>query len=278
MKKIGIKKLLLYISILPYIYCIIMSIYHTIFGYSYNSIYIDDDYGIEGMMAFLGEAWDSLYGSVIALILVGACIIYQIYYFMNFRINKGKKDKKTKINIKKILFVVSVICWLMYFMLGVYAFFFGINDGLFSDNFVYGIEALKVSLTWNLLIFTYIPVLPISTIYICIYLLMKYKEKGKNVGKLFFYISLLPYMYIVFMSIYSFAFGYEYFENRPEYGIKGTIDFIDDFLWENFVEFNFIGGVVIASLVYQIYYLFRFKLIKNTANNKLEKNRRTLVK
>lgn len=275
MKKTGIKKVLLYISALPYVYCAVMSLYHAIFGYSYPwSAYLEDDYGIDGALAFLGEFWALIYDSIISLLLLGLCIAYQIYYFINLKTKREKNEKieKHKVNIKKILFYIAITSWIIYFMTGVHAFFAGAKDGLFSDNIVYGIEATQIALTWNLLAFTYFPILPISSIYIIIYLLMKYREKGNSLEKLFWYVSLWPYIYVILMSIYSFVFGYEYFENKPEYGIKGTIDFIDEFLWDNFVEFNFVGGLVIACLCYQIYYLLRLKLSKKSINNKLDKN------
>jgi len=80
---------------------------------------------------------------------------------------------------------------------------------------------------------------------------------------MFLYISLIPYMYFTFMCIYFAIVGYERFYNKPEKGWYGTIDFIDDFLWENFVEFNFIGGLAILCIGYQVYYLVSSKIMKN---------------
>lgn len=51
-------------------------------------------------------------------------------------------------------------------------------DGLFDHTREYGIDALLHTLFWNLLSFSIIPVLPISLLYIIIYVIVKKKEKN----------------------------------------------------------------------------------------------------
>ena len=144
MKKIGIKKVLLYISLLPYVYCIIMSLYHAIFGYTYNSEFIEADYGIEAIMTFLSNYWmnNIIFLNVAGMINIFA-ILYPIYFFISYkRIDKVKVESKVrKINLKKIFFVISIVCFIA---------------------------------------FSIIPILPISLIYIIIYLIVRYKEKRKQ--------------------------------------------------------------------------------------------------
>jgi len=183
MRKIGMKKLLLYVSLLPYVYCIIMSLYHAMFGYSYDLVGFEDDYGFDAIGDFLGEYWlDNVFHFNFVSVANIFAIVYPIYYFVTSKKTNNDKVESNirKINIKKILFVISVACWITYFMSGMYAFFFGYSAGLFESGIVYGFEALENALVWNLLIFSAIPILPITLIYIIIYLIFRCKEKRKQ--------------------------------------------------------------------------------------------------
>ena len=68
-----------------------------------------------------------------------------------------------------------MISWSIYFLLGVYALFFGYKTGFFYKTTIYGFDAFKEAMLWNLLIFTYIPILPIALIYIVVYLYIQRK-------------------------------------------------------------------------------------------------------
>ena len=78
---------------------------------------------------------------------------------------------------RKVLYIISWGCWGLYLLTGVYAFFFGYSTGIFEKTMVYGFEALSEVLFWNIIIFSVIPILPISTIYIVIYHINKLKNK-----------------------------------------------------------------------------------------------------
>ena len=78
---------------------------------------------------------------------------------------------------KKIFFVISIACWIIYFIIGIHAYFTGIDTGLFYTNMVYGMEAFKSALVLYGFAFSFIPVLPITLIYIIIYLVVKHKNK-----------------------------------------------------------------------------------------------------
>ena len=191
MKKENIKKLILYISLIPYIYVLLMCIYHAIFGYDYALIGIAPNYGFDAVGDVINEFWfDGIitnfnYKSFFFIL----CIIYQIYYFITYKkVRTTKKEqlksKFNKINFKKILFIIAIICWIIYFITGIYAFFFGSNTGggLFYPEMEYGIDALLHTLFWNLILFSAIPILPISLIYIVIYLIIKYKNKKQAIN------------------------------------------------------------------------------------------------
>ena len=122
----------------------------------------------------------ALFNPIIIIIAV-IWISYQIYYFISITKNnkKVKKEEKKSINLKKIFFVMSILCWIAYFLSGIWAFFFGSNTGggLFNKTMEYGMDAMLHTWFWNLLAFSLIPVLPISLIYIIIYLVVKHRRK-----------------------------------------------------------------------------------------------------
>lgn len=178
------KKLILYISFIPYIYLIITSLYCAIFGYTYENIKVTV-YGIDAFLEnIINDFW---FNNVIMFNFIGflfiCCLIYQIWYFTNMKgkneINKDNLNKK-KINIKKGLYIISLLCWITYFLSGIYAMFFGYQAGFFVTKTIYGFEAFKAAMFWNLLGFTFIPVLPIALIYIIIYTVIKSKQRKNN--------------------------------------------------------------------------------------------------
>lgn len=60
-------------------------------------------------------------------------------------------------------------------------FFFGSNTGggFFYPEKEYGIDALLDTLFWNFVAFSYIPVLPISLLYIVIYLVVEKVKRSR---------------------------------------------------------------------------------------------------
>lgn len=95
------------------------------------------------------------------------------------------KNNINKINVAKIIFYIAVLCWIIYFASGIFAFFFGSNTGggLLYPTREYGITALKNTLFWNLITFSLIPVLPLSLIYIIIYIVVRKKNEKNSSDK-----------------------------------------------------------------------------------------------
>ena len=190
MRKENIKKLILYVSLIPYIYVLLMCIYHAIFGYDYGLIGIAPNYGFSAVGDVINVYWFEVFTDFdYKLFFLILCIIYQIYYFISYKKAKSTEkeqatNKFNKISFKKILFIISIICWIIYFLTGIYAFFFGSNTGggLFYPEIEYGIDAFLHTLFWNLIIFSAIPILPISLIYIIIYIIIKYKNRKQAIN------------------------------------------------------------------------------------------------
>lgn len=184
-KTTKIKKILFYICLIPYIWILLQCIYYCFAGYGYELG--KTAHGFVAITNFLGEAFgevsfflmDNLAFLILAIIWIG----YQFYYLLTYKKESiSKIEKRKKWNVKKILFILSITCWIIYFASGIYAFFFGsmTGGGLFNPTMEYGFAALTSTLFWNLLAFTYIPVLPITLIYIIIYLVINRKNKSKT--------------------------------------------------------------------------------------------------
>lgn len=177
MDKNIIKKILLYISLIPYIILFVLCIYWAVFGY-YDSIRNDKIYGLYAMLENLGSFY---FDNMFPLTFIGSiyivCFIYIIWFFVNrFTTKKNKLKKQENMDIAKVLFVLSCSVWILYFLSGVYAMFVGYTSCFITcHDTIYGFEAMKEMLFINLLKYSLIPVLPISLIYMIIYLFKKKK-------------------------------------------------------------------------------------------------------
>lgn len=160
-------KIVLYITFIPYIIMLLISCYHSIFGYNYSHTELSS-YGIDGFMVSISNVWFYILSNPLALILFAVVLIFQLSYLIFL----GKKY------IKRILLCLSILCWIIYLLSGIYHMKYGFCDGLFTCNKVYGLEALTSSLIWYGIGFTFIPVLPITLIYIIIYIVKVKKNKG----------------------------------------------------------------------------------------------------
>jgi hypothetical protein len=179
---VKLKKIILYISLTPYIYLLISSLYYAICGYTYNYNGANTIYGIDAFLDnVINRFW---FDNFVSFNFIGflciCCVGYQIWYFINMKSTKGLNKKK--LNIKKILLMISLLSWIIYFLSGIYAIFFGYERGFFYHITVYGFEAFKDAMFWNLIEFTFIPVLPITLIYIIIYFISKIMQ-GKTAEK-----------------------------------------------------------------------------------------------
>lgn len=191
MKNKSLKDILFYITLIPYVAFVIMCIYYAVAGY--DDFIRGSVYGIDAAWGFMVEIFANvmfIFLKPIEFCLFFLWIGYQIYYFITYMKNKKEsiignqqsdKNNHEEIGVKQILYYVSILCWAIYFASGIFAFAFGSNTGggLLDSTREYGIDALTHTLFWNLLTFSIIPILPISLLYIIIYLIVK-KREGKK--------------------------------------------------------------------------------------------------
>lgn len=180
------KKKILYITLTPYLLTFIYCLYHAFFGYYLG--YIEKyEYGLDGFIYAFSDVFDYIVFSNWVVLLI-AIVIYQIWYFVCEYKTRGERKKDNKRSkhiffsiegsiVKKVLFVLSITCWMLWFLYGIYSFFFGYCSGFFRCNIVYGIDAMYSSMLFSLFIFSFIPVLPISLIYIIVYIIKMNKLK-----------------------------------------------------------------------------------------------------
>jgi len=169
MKNKTIKDNIFYITLIPYAVLAFMCIYYAIAGYGYNLG--KTAYGFLAIGNFLPEVFSDIFD--MCLEPVPLCILvlwvgYQLYYFISFKSNKkvpGAQDENEKvskkISVRKIIFWISIACWVAYF----------------ASGFANGMDALADTLLWNLFVFSVIPILPITLLYIIIYVIVNLKEK-----------------------------------------------------------------------------------------------------
>lgn len=88
--------------------------------------------------------------------------------------------------VTKIIFYISITCWVMYFIASIGAYFYGIEidekiGNITKTTVYYGNQGLQLALFTYFVTFAFfIPILTISLIYIIIYLIVKCKVKKKK--------------------------------------------------------------------------------------------------
>lgn len=166
------KRIVLYLTFVPYI---------LLFLYCFINLIIDGDFF--GCFYNIYEDIVIGYGFIFLLLIIG----YQLWYFI-FEYNP-KKVKKSKWNIfirkavpilKKILFGLSLLIWFLYILSGIYSYFSGFESCFITCNTVYGFDALLESMFYIALLFgIMIPVLPITLIYMIMYVVKLRKSTKK---------------------------------------------------------------------------------------------------
>ena len=188
MEKENIKKLILYISLIPYVYLIFSSLFFDAIVYSNGTAY-----GLDILLVNLLEFW---FENFIMFNFIGfiytCCFAYQTWYFItcsrkssdnNNEVYNEKENtvvKKRK-NIKEIIFKISCSIWIVYLLYGIYVAFFGyrIEIDHFTKETIYGLKAFIEAMQQNFYVLSYIPILPPSFIYIVMYSISNIRKKNK---------------------------------------------------------------------------------------------------
>jgi len=167
------KKVWLIISLAPYLYAVIYSIVLAAadsYGKAISTVFESfiNELGFRFIDDFLLGIFEKNPLSIFFII----ALVYQIWFITQSKISFGK------IKLSKILLILSIICWSLYFIYPIFAYFYGFSYTFFTTSTDYGFEAVKSSLIWNLIKFSIIPVLPISLIIIIVSI-----ARGKSAKK-----------------------------------------------------------------------------------------------
>lgn len=194
MKKGTMKIVLLLMSIAFYIYTVIMGISGAINGVNpYGSTYY-------GMDAFKQVFTDYTVQAVLSGKLLGYWFMFSTLYIVYFvasykkepRENElkiklqGKEEIKTEESttgesVKKVFFILSILVLGTFFLSAINAAVNGFNAGWFGTvDMVYGFEAFYEFIFMYGLLYTVIPILPCSILYIVTYLVKNKKAKKEK--------------------------------------------------------------------------------------------------
>lgn len=172
------KKKVFYLSLIPYFIVLIIAIYYGIVGYNYN-VGTTTIYGFDAFIDFLiHRCWIEIIFNPIWCTLLVLLFGYQLYYFIDSKNSKKLKEKEhKKWNIKKIIYIISISVWCLYFGFAIWCIPFGFTHSwFFNTTTEYGMEGFLSALFWNGITLSIIPILPITLIYIIIYT-VKLKNK-----------------------------------------------------------------------------------------------------
>ncbi len=168
--KFKIKKILLFLSILPYLILLVMGIFNLCQDIVETG-HLDLYCLVEPLANFWFEIIIDL--NIFYIFLIIFCIVYPIYYLLDKPSKKKDKELKVPPKIKKNdkLFVLYMISLLPYLLL-IYFSIFGIEISFFDDTTIYyGFEAILIVL----LVGSIIPIYPIILIYQIIFTIKKHK-------------------------------------------------------------------------------------------------------
>ena len=177
MKKNLNKRIILYLSFIPYAFLLLICVCDIIFCFGNALNRIINDLG-----NLLATGWPVL--------ILAICFAYQMHYLINAKGLKNgtddEVDEADKLKIEKrertckIIYKISLICWGIYLILGVCAFpLLPLDEDSLLWVGEYGLEAIFGTLLLNAAILTVIPILPITAIYIIVYILSN-RKKNKN--------------------------------------------------------------------------------------------------
>ena len=189
-----VKRILLCIAFIPYIILICACLYYAINGYGYyDNNFRLPVYGlgaIENYLRNLLEGWSNLLVMFVVFPIIFLWIGYQIYHRVikenKKELKDNNKDTSKSIKFKKIIFYICIGCWCLYFASSIFVFFFGFNayGTIAREEFAYGTRGMLMALFLAGRALSIIPVLPISLLYIIIYVIVNRRKKKKEaIGK-----------------------------------------------------------------------------------------------
>ena len=167
-KNINRKKLLFFISLLPYAIFAALGILNCIYSTIVHK-YLDLYALIEPAVNFWLEV--IVYFNILSIFLIAFCVGYPAFYLLDQSEKKkvqGMDNYKKTVNISFILYILSFIPYLVL----IHSCIFGVDFGFWNNiSTYYGFEALFIAVVGGCLI----PIYPVILIFQIIYTIKKYK-------------------------------------------------------------------------------------------------------
>lgn len=126
----------------------------------------------QNLLYYMGEFIFSPFGFILAL-----CIAWDLGCFLLWLSKKGRKTKKGAALWLQVLFLVSLLPYIVLLILCIHSYFVGVNTGWWVSNMEYGWAAVRYTAFWYLLILTGIPVLPVCIIIQIVYIIHRVQNK-----------------------------------------------------------------------------------------------------
>lgn len=173
------KKILLVLSLLPYLIFLIKGIFN---------ICIEGTLNLYTLIEPFVDFWFSIVTklNILLIILSMLCVGYQIYYVID-KLSKKKSDKLE--NYKFIIYIINFIPYLSLVYYGI----MGIDIGFFYNiEMVYGFKAIMYVFLMGCLM----PVYPLLIIFQIIFIIRKYKIFS-YIQKIIFYITIISILLLL---------------------------------------------------------------------------------
>lgn len=266
-KKIDIKKIFFFITIIPYIIFLLLGIYNFI-----NSSFENKSLDLYALIEPLSNFWfDILIDfNIFLLCLIVFCIIYPIYYLLD--ISDKNKYKEITNNIQSKVsktFVLYIISFIPYLFL-VYSCIFGIDFGIFMNTSTYyGFEALLIAIING----SVIPVYPIILIFQIVYTIKKHKTFTPNMKKILKYIIISIILLILIPSIIYLVKHNNDLNNT----FKSDKLVIENYLQEEFGPQHYNNIEIVKNSNFSELYIIKTPLLKYGFSIKLNEDRTAVI-
>jgi len=264
---LDVKKIFLFITIIPYIIFLLLGIYNCI-NSSFENKYLDLYALIEPLDHFWFEVITDF--NIFFICLTVFCVGYPIYYLLD-KSNK-KKLKKTDNNIQAKVsksFILYIISFIPYLFL-IYSCIFGIDFGFFGNTSTYyGFEALFITVIAGCIV----PVYPIILIFQIIYTIKKYKTFTLNIKRVIKYIIISIILLILIPSFINLVKE----NNNLNTTFNSDKIVIEDYLMEEFGEHHYKNMEVVKNSNLSNRYTIKTPLLEYGFSIELNENRTDIV-
>lgn len=266
-KEKSIKKILFYVSLIPYAVLLIWGIINCVI-YSIKEHELDLYIIIEPALNFWLEA------IVEVNILYIGIIVFALGYPIFYWLDKGDKKKEvpaeahkeTKAGILFVLYVISFVPYLFLVWFGI----FGIEFGFFSDySMYYGFEAIALVFALGSIIAVY----PVCIIFQLVYTIKKYRSFSNGQKKLIKRIVIILVLLLVIPAMIHLIFQ----KHELQITLEEDRKVIEEYLQQEFGEEYSKDMVIRENTRLFHYYYIETPILEDTFEVELDDDRQQII-